>query len=235
MSDLPVIPIERVEVRVTQHRWPFAIERSADIGAHFAELKREKPAVWNGRVLMLHKHAIEDTVFRGDFFETDFASFVAWHRWGFPDDAVKSCFPLGALGCADGYLLGVMGAHTVNSGRIYFPAGTPDPGDIVGDTVDLAGNIRREIAEETGLGPHDYVPEEGWYCVPAGPRIALLKLLRARGTAGQLRRRILNYIAGEGEPELADIRIVRSGDDFDPMMPPYITAFLNHVWSTGAA
>ena len=64
---------------------------------------------------------------------------------------------MGALRASDGaYLLGVMGPQTVNAGKIYFPAGVPDLDDIVGDRVDLARNVRREVAEETGLGPDDY-------------------------------------------------------------------------------
>ena len=44
--------------------------------------------------------------------------------------------------------------------------------DPLDDTVDLAGSIRREIAEETGLDPGLYEAEEGWYCVPHGALIA---------------------------------------------------------------
>jgi hypothetical protein len=36
--------------------------------------------------------------------------------------------------------------------------------------------------------------------------------------------------AREREPELADVRDVRGPADFDPMMPPFVTAFLMHVW-----
>ena len=52
MTELSVIPIERVDMRVAPQTWRFAVERRAEIDAHFAELKREKPAVWNGRVLI---------------------------------------------------------------------------------------------------------------------------------------------------------------------------------------
>jgi hypothetical protein len=44
-----------------------------------------------------------------------------------------------------------------------------------------------------------------------------------------LRRRILDYLAREAAPELADIRIVRSPRDFDPMMPRFVTAFLDQT------
>ena len=50
------------------------------------------------------------------------------------------------------------------------------------------------------------------------------------GTA-VLRARILGHLAGEAQPELSDIRIVRGPADLDPMMPPFMTAYLTHAWS----
>ena len=35
----------------------------AEIDAYFETLQREKPAIWNGRVLLLHAHAVADGVF----------------------------------------------------------------------------------------------------------------------------------------------------------------------------
>ncbi|MGY4481431.1 hypothetical protein ACVWWR_000622 [Bradyrhizobium sp. LM3.2] len=32
--------------------WPFAEVRRAEIAAHFAEKQRERPKIWNGRVLL---------------------------------------------------------------------------------------------------------------------------------------------------------------------------------------
>ena len=63
----------------------------------------------------------------GVYFETDYADFVAWRDFGHPGEPVENCFSMAALRSADGaFLLGEMAAHTVNAGRIYFPAGTPD-------------------------------------------------------------------------------------------------------------
>jgi 8-oxo-dGTP pyrophosphatase MutT (NUDIX family) len=236
MTAIPVVRVERLDMRYAPQPWPFADSRRIEIGRHFATLKRRTPALWNGRVLILHDHAIEGAVFRGAYLETDFASFIAWRDWGHPDGSVTNCFSSGALRGADGaFLLGVMSPHTSNAGKIYFPAGTPDPDDIVGDSVDLAGNIWRELAEETGLAHADLVAEEGWYSVLAGARIAQVKILQAHETAELLRGRILAHLAREREPELADIRIVRGPADLDPMMPSFITAFLAHIWSTDAS
>jgi hypothetical protein len=38
-------------------------------------------------------------------------------------------------------------------------------------------------------------------------------------------------LASEEVPELADIRIVRGPADLDPVVPAYVTAFLNAAWS----
>jgi hypothetical protein len=236
MTDISIVRVGRLDIRYAPRPWPFADARRAEIDRHFAALKRARSALWNGRVLLLHDHGIEGAVFRGAFLETDFASFIAWRDWGHPDGTVKNCFSLGALRGADGgFLLGVMGSHTVNAGKIYFPAGTPDPDDIVGEDVDLAGNIWRELGEETGLVRADLVAEDGWYCVLAGARIALVKILHTHETAELLRRRILAHLARERVPELADIRVVRGPADFDPMMPSFITAFLVYIWSSEAS
>ena len=122
-----------------------------------------------------------------------------------------------------------MAPHTSAGGDIYFPAGTPDLDDVVDGAVDLAGSVIREVAEETGLGTGDFTEHEGWHCAIDGPRIALMKVLQAHETADVLRRRILDHLARDAMPEFADIRIVRSPRDFDPMMPRFVTAFLDHI------
>jgi 8-oxo-dGTP pyrophosphatase MutT (NUDIX family) len=227
-----LLPVERLELTFAPRPWSFARERRADIEAHFAKARSDNPTLWNGRVLMLHRHAIEDRVFHGAYFETDFASMLAWRHWGFPDSQVRNCFGMAALRASDGaFVLGVMAEHTANGGWIYFPAGVPDLKDLDGSRVDLSRSIMRELTEETGLPAAEVQPEEGWTTALAGPRVAQIKIVHAQQTAQTLRERILAHIAQEEEPELAGIRLVRSPADFDPMMPPYVTAFLRQVWS----
>lgn len=226
MTDIPIIPVERLALRFDRAPWAFAVERRAEIDAHFETLRRAKP-LWNGRVLLLHSGEIADGALTGAYLETDFASFIAWRDWGFPDKTMRNCFPMAALRAADGaFLLGVMAEHTAGAGHVYFPAGTPDPNDVVGDTVDLAGGVMRELTEETGLTAADVAPERGWTATPLGPRIALMKLMQSPQNAEPLRARILEFLAAQREPELSDIRIARGVADLDPMMPPYVAAFL---------
>ena len=116
--------------------------------------------LWNGRVLLGRNPVFAGERFSADYFETDFASFLAWRDWGFPDSDVFNGFGMGALRGSDGaFVLGEMGEHTANAGRIYFPSGTPDLDDVSGDVLDIAGSVAREVEEETGLTPADYRAE----------------------------------------------------------------------------
>jgi 8-oxo-dGTP pyrophosphatase MutT (NUDIX family) len=232
MTELTVVRLTQLAFTFTPRPWPFADARRAEIDQYFAGLRAAKPQLYNGRVLLLHQVGLVDHTLSGSFFETDYASFLALRDWGFPDPAVHNCFAMGALRTTDGaFLLGVMGPHTANAGRVYFPAGTPDPDDVRADgTVDLEGSVRRELGEETGLTPADYVMESGWSLVRAGQRFALFKLLQAHETADALRNRVLRYLARETEPELSGVHIVRGPADLDVDMPPFMAAFIRHMW-----
>lgn len=219
--------VDRLDLTFAPKPWPFASERREEIDSWFADWKRTNPSIWNGRVLLMHHQVVSDGVFRGAYLETDYASFAAWRRWGGPHTGMRDCFGAGAIISSDGAaVLGVMGAHTANAGHIYFPAGTPDPNDIVGDKVDLDVNVARELEEETGLDISEFSLESGWTTVADGWLIAQVKVLRSSESAEALRSRILAHLAQERQPELIDIRIVRSEGDFDPAMPRYVTAFL---------
>lgn len=232
MTEARVVPVDRLELGLVPRPWLFAGERRAAIDARFSEMQRDNPALWNGQVLMLHRHAIEGGVFRGSFLQTDYASFRVWHDWGRPNAGVMDCFAQGALRAADGaFLLGVMAAHTANGGSIYFPSGTPDLSDVIGSTVDFDASLWREVGEETGLTPADLQADPGWYAVFEGAHIAQIRILRSADSAVALREKILGLLARERRPELSDIRIVRGPADLDPMMPEFVTAFLAHVWA----
>jgi len=232
VSDAEIIEIDCVEIALEPWRWEFALERRGEIDRYFAALRRQRPAVWNGRVLLLHRYAIRDHTFRGGCFETDYASFCAWRDWNLPDTSVYNVFAAAALRAADGaYLVGEMAPDTAAAGLLYFPCGTPEPGDLdAGGVMDLIGNLTRELNEETGLAIAELAAEPGWCMVRDRCYIALLKRLTARENADALRARIMRYLASEASPELADIRIVRAPADLQPRMPPFVVAFLENVW-----
>ena len=219
--------ITTLELKFEPWDWPFALERRAEIDAHVVLRQRDKPELWNGRILLGRRPDFTGARFSASYFETDFASMLAWRDWGVPDGDVFNGFGMGALRCADGaFVLGEMGAHTANAGRIYFPAGTPDLNDIVAGEVDIAGSVTREIEEETGLTLADYHPAAQWDCVVTGASIAMMRILDTAMSGEAMRARIEANLARQAQPELAAIHLVRGLGDLSPAMPRFVTAFV---------
>lgn len=227
MTGCVIHRVTQLELRVDDWRWPFARDRRSEIEAHFAATKAEKPQLFNGTILLGRNPAFAGGRFSADFFQADFASFLAWRDWGFPDRGVFNGFGVGALRSFDGaFVLGEMAAHTANAGRLYFPAGTPDLDDVRGAMLDIAGSIGREVEEETGLAPGTYRAASHYDCVVSGALIAMIRLLEVDMSGAALRARIAASIAGQDAAELADVRLVRDTRDVTPAMPAFVRAYI---------
>lgn len=222
-----VVHVDRLELVYEPKPWAFAEANRRDIDAVFAAAQAKKPALFNGRVLTMHRRTIANGVMSGGFLETDYASFTYWIASGRPDAGIYDCFGAAAVMSADGaFLLGEMAAHTYNAGQIYFPCGTPDRSDISGNTVDFDFSVRRELKEETGLDPAGLIDEPGWTLAMDGEVTCAVKVMRSALAAETLRAQMLQNLARERQPELADIKIIRGVDDFHPKMRPFARVFL---------
>jgi 8-oxo-dGTP pyrophosphatase MutT (NUDIX family) len=246
-SDGEIISIDRVEIMLERRPWEFAIKRREEIDRYFARLKGERALLWNGRTLLIHRYAVGDGVLRGACFETDYASSLAWRDWDFPDTSVYNVFAAAVLRAADGaYLVGEMAQYTASAGRIAFPSGAPEPADIdASGKLDLLGNLRRELKEETGIDMDECKTEAGWAIVRGlsatispgrTPRasdrgsVGLMKQIAVPAKAVELRSSIMQHLASNACPEFSDVRIVRSRADLDQRMTPVVVAFLEQVW-----
>jgi len=219
--------VTTLDLRVTPWDWPFARTRRGEIDAHFAQVQRAKPKVWNGRVLLARNARFAGDHLAAEYFEVDFASFLAWRDWGHPDKDVFNGFGMGALRASDGaFVLGEMAEHTANAGRIYFPAGTPDLDDIKDGMVDIPGNIAREAEEETGLTPSDYRAAPDWCCIDTGQSLAMIRTLQTDLPGEALRARIEANLARQSQPELSAIHLVRRRSELTEAMPRFVTAYL---------
>ena len=240
MSEVTLHRVEALDCRVVQHDWAFARERTADIEAVWQARLATGQKLWNGRVLVsLDARVIEENgrrIFRADHFETDYAPFLAHRDLGFPDPRVKNCFAMAALRSADGaFLVARMGMHTANAGQLYFAAGTPDHGDIVGDRVDLAGSILRELAEETKITAADVTLAPGYTIAFESGRIAVLQDTRAHADANTLISRVKTFLATEKNPEIDGLVAIRSEADFvEGPMPPFLPVYLRAQFGRNA-
>ncbi len=233
VADGAIVELSRIEARIEPFDWAFARDNGPAIAAHWAKISAGKPAMFNGRILLQHRAEIVDDVFAAGYFETDYAAFMAWRDAGHPGPVIRNGFAMAALRAADGaFLLGRMGAHTANPGKVYFAAGTPDRDDVRPDgAVDLAGSVTRELGEETGLTLDEIVVEARWTAVILPGRIAFMRPVRLRWTAVEARALMLERIGRQDEPELSDIVILRSPAESARLdMPPFMRPYLAHIW-----
>lgn len=224
-----ILSLRCVDAALEPGPWPWAEQNRARIEANWQRRRAEKPAIFNGIVLACTRLAINGDVLEARFREADYASFLAMIDFGFPEPGVGNCFGATVLRSADGAIvLGEMAAHTANGGRVYFPGGSFDLGDVGADgRIEVERSIERELLEETGLGVADVVFEPGFTAVVDGPRTALLREARSPLTASALRARIDAFISDTAEPELAGVRLVWSPDDIEAgVMPAYVAAYV---------
>jgi hypothetical protein len=221
--------VTALDLKVEAWPWPWAAAERERIAAHFVEKQRERPKIWNGRVLLARKAVFSGGRLSASYFETDFANLLAWRDWGVPDRTIFNGFGMGALRSSDGaFVLGEMDGATVNAGSIYFPAGTPDPNDVADGALDLAGSVAREMEEETGLMPGDYRPAPHWDCVVVDAAVAMIRILEIDMPGDALKTRIEANLARQEHPELCGIHLARTRADFHASMPHFIIAFLEN-------
>lgn len=235
MQGARVFHVSEVRAAVEAHDWDYASSRQAETDAYWNAALRDNPALFNGRVLLMHRwEFVEEEgclILDSAHFETGFKEFLAWRAQEDRAAAVRNCFAPAALCSADGvYFLGVMGDHTASAGKIYFPAGTPDPGDVRNGKLDLAQSALRELEEETGIEATDVRVAPGWTVIDLPPRMACMREMTSLLDAKALAEAIAKNLARQKQPELAGMYQVRTVEDIDPArMPLFMQVYLRHA------
>ena len=229
MSCAEIFPVTSIDIRVTPYDWPFLRQARAEIDAFWRKLSADKPHVYDGRVLLLHEQDWQGAHFQAHAFETSYSAFMTWKRLGFPDTRVTNFFGMAALRSQDGaFLLGEMGPQTANAGQSYFPAGTPEPADVMSGRVDLAASVMRECLEETGLALSELDLRDSWTAVITQGQIAFMRDLRLFMDAQSAKRQIEANLAQEEVPEFSRFHIVRTPQDAHGLtMPSFMQPFLD--------
>ncbi|MGL5446610.1 MAG: NUDIX hydrolase [Rhabdaerophilum sp.] len=232
MSEFEILDLDAIDAVLEPYDWVFPREHEAEIQEIWARETAGKPHMFNGRVLIQHRGNVNGRVFHAGYSEVDYKSFLAWHRLGHPRPQVRNGFAMAALRASDGaYLLGEMGPHTANAGKIYFAAGTPDFDDVIGGQVDLAGSVLREMSEETGLLASEVNVSESWTAILGSIRVAFMRPVAIDLSAHEARALMLERMKSLPEEELVDIHIVRSPADIDESrMPGFQQVYLRHVF-----
>ncbi len=204
-------------------------ERSA-IAAGWAKATAANPQLFNGKVLLADEVAVVGRRLRLGYIEANFATYLWLRDRGGVEQRLLNAFGGAAVVSSDGkVLLARMAKGSANEGLIYFPAGTPDRDDLVGDVVDLDGSIDRELAEETGIVAPLARPAERRVAVWDGRYVACVRRIDVDLTAAEIEERVGAHLAAERAPELDALYFVRSADEAPDGALDYVRAALPHL------
>ena len=229
--DPSLLPISGADIRFEPRAWPFAEAHVAEIEAHWRRRRAEQPRLYNGGVLLLGPWSLAGGAIAGECFATDFRSFLYWRENDAPDRSVADLFAAAAFHSREGWLIvGRMGAHTANRGRIYPPCGSLHQDDVRDGRIDLDGSILRELAEETGfrLAVRDFEPP---VLVRDGARLVYMRPIRFPQPAAEIVACIERFLQGQDEPELAEILVVKGPEDIASSMPGFAAAYIRHAFA----
>ena len=224
---------DRIDFRLADEVWPFAVTHREKIAAHWAEKLAEKPALWDGKVLGASHPHIENGVLTARFLTVNFSEFLAWRDWGYPDTDYFNVFGSAVITGNDGGIIyAVMGAETSNAGQIYPCGGSLEPGDVRADgTIDVFGATARELAEETGLDAND-ARLGGDFAVRSGQLLSIARIYRFDMPTAALALQIEDNLIRQDDRELEAVFAFTSPDELDAdRSPGYALAAARYVLS----
>lgn len=216
--DLPrerMVPAREIALRVLPRPHPFEPRNAPAIDRNWRGEQEKNPALYDGRIMLFSRLALSGGRVEGDCHEGRFASFLYWRGLADKED-LRHAFANAIMVTADGALLAVeMGAHTANAGLIYFPSGSFDPLDVVDGRLDVAGNLRREIREETGIDLAGLPREPGYHVLDLPRGAAIVTRVRLPWTADEVEEGVRRFVAAEADPEIARPVILRDRGSVD--------------------
>jgi hypothetical protein len=223
--------VRDLDLRLTDEPWAFSERERVRIDAHWQETVTRNPALWNGDILMARDVFLGDSKLSARFVKTDYASFVAWRDWGWPDKGTFNLFGMPSLITSDGALVyAEMAAHTLNAGRIDAPGGSLEMRDVLEDgTVDVDRSIIIETIEEVGFDLATARRGTG-YVVMEGQIIAFVRRYHAQETFAALEARFAGH--HDAFEELRRLVAVRSRRDITDAVPSFAAGAIMKEFAT---
>jgi 8-oxo-dGTP pyrophosphatase MutT (NUDIX family) len=146
-----ILPVEALEICLDPAPHPFERDNMTAIEANWREERAANPSLFDGKVVLLSDLAYRSGRLAGRCHAVRYATFMYWRKLR-PVSSAEHIFAHPILVTNENALVAIRsGMHTVNAGLVYFAAGSFEPGDFREGLADLDHNMRREVAEETGL------------------------------------------------------------------------------------
>ncbi|WP_108883276.1 hypothetical protein [Anderseniella sp. Alg231-50] len=227
-----IVPLQSCDLAVTDTPWAWAEDNAAAVKRFWNKALVDKPALFNGQVMVMGKHSLNGGCLSGEIHKTDYASFLYCKDKGLPAEAgIRNVFGCAVVRSSEGHLLfGRMAPYTATSGRVYPMAGTPDPEDIKDGKLDIEGSMQRELLEEAGLSTSDATRQPGYMLIEDAGMSAVCAVFDFDVPSRELKARMMSYIDLQDQPELDEIVIFRrAGFHVHHRMPGFARTLVQHL------
>jgi 8-oxo-dGTP pyrophosphatase MutT (NUDIX family) len=220
-----ILPVDEIDVVLDPSPHPFERENADAIAANWPLEIAEKPALFDGTVVLLSEFGYDGGRLFGRCHAVRYSTFLYWRKDRVGTAAHAFAHPM--LVTKDNALIAIrMAAHTVNAGHVYFAAGSFEPEDFTNGLVDAHSNMAREVLEETGLDISEARRGERHYALATTRGTVIFRRYFLDETADEIASRIRDFVAGEAEPEIEEPVVIRHARDLPdglmPHMPPMI-------------
>lgn len=224
--DSVIVPIRSVTITLSERAHPFEQRHADAVARHWAREQARNPSLYDGIVMLHSTMKVGDGSLETVANRVSFSTFLFWRDCQRDEDA---CHLFGSpmILSADGAMLLIrMADNTANAGRIYSPSGSLDDSDAADGMLDLEGNMRREVLEETGLDLVDAHAETGYHLYESEGVFALVRRYHFAESADDLMERIERHIAQQSDPEIDGVLAVRGVGDVTPAFQFYMPSLI---------
>jgi 8-oxo-dGTP pyrophosphatase MutT (NUDIX family) len=224
-SENPV-RVEALDLSVVDGPHPLYAAHAEEIEANWVQEAKANPHLFNGDMVLQSQVSFDNGVIRGIAHVIPYSTLL-WWRKRLNSQGALHLFGFAVLVSSDNAIIAIrMSGRTANPGQVYCAAGSLDLSDIVDGKLDLAGNMRREVREETGLDLEEADVEPQLYASHADNRIVVFRFCHFAVTASELVARIEAHMLEDAEQEIDGVVVIRSSDrsahNYNPQMFPIL-------------
>lgn len=229
------VRIDGFDLSVVDGPHPLHAAHEREIEANWVAEAKANPHLFNGQMVLQRHLAYDDGVIRGMAHVIPYSTLLWWRKQPDPQGALH-LFGFPVLVSSDGAIIAIrMSTRTANPGQVYCAAGSLDLNDIVEGKLDLAGNMSREVREETGLDLGEAKADPHFYASHKDNRIVAFRLYHFPVTALELKARIETHMLHDVEQEIDGVVVIRSPDptahNYNPLMLPILDWFFDTLRS----
>lgn len=225
-----IFPIADAKLLVVANEHPFHTAEKDAAARNWQEEITANPALYDGSMVFFSRMALVEEGLRGQGHMVPFSTFMWWRKR--PQPGSVHLFAWAIPVSRDGAVIAIrMGGHTANPGQVYCAAGSLDGNDIVDGRCDIAGNMRREVLEETGLDLAAAAPISGYHALHRHRRITIFRFFRFDLSTEEMLERIAAHMLVDDEKEIDGAVAIRSADPaahaYNGMMLPILRLFFD--------